>query len=387
MASPACFEIADYLNPIEESSPCGQDPRGDSSVDSLYFKLKDARNAARAVERANNKKDSQDIQTPDWDSVADLASELLVSKAKDLEACSYLIEALVRIHGFPGLRDGFKLAKGLVENFWDGLFPLPDEDGLSTKIGPLNALNGVDSEGILLTPVRQIPITDIGTTKAYSLSDWIIVSKMDGLDQETLAKRIERGAPDPSDFHSTIYSTTPEFYLNLFEDILECKQSFLDLSDMVDQKSGEVVFLISSLKALFEEVINAIESFAGDKLERARAQVVSAGDNLSSNDVASGEGRGVVPFTGSASGSVIVKNREDALMQLRVLADFFLRTEPHSPVSYAINQAVRWGKLSLPDLIMELIPDQNSRDYISKLTGVQAGLNNFSGNSSNETDS
>jgi len=387
MASPACFEIADYLNPIEESSPCGQDPRGDSSVDSLYFKLKDARNAARAVERANNKKDSQDIQTPDWDSVADLASELLVSKAKDLEACSYLIEALVRIHGFPGLRDGFKLAKGLVENFWDGLFPLPDEDGLSTKIGPLNALNGVDSEGILLTPVRQIPITDIGTTKAYSLSDWIIVSKMDGLDQETLAKRIERGAPDPSDFHSTIYSTTPEFYLNLFEDILECKQSFLDLSDMVDQKSGEVVFLISSLKALFEEVINAIESFAGDKLERARAQVVSAGDNLSSNDVASGEGRGVVPFTGSASGSVIVKNREDALMQLRVLADFFLRTEPHSPVSYAINQAVRWGKLGLPDLIMELIPDQNSRDYISKLTGVQAGLNNFSGNSSNETDS
>ncbi|MFN5290978.1 MAG: type VI secretion system protein TssA [Planctomycetia bacterium] len=384
MASPESFEVADLLNPCEPNSPFGEDPRQDASVESIYFRLKDARNAARAIERSISQGDSGD-KTPDWEQVANLSFELITQKAKDLEAAGYLIEALARLKGFSGIRDGFRAVKRLAEEFWEGLYPLPDEEGLSTKIGPINALNGVDGEGVLLPAIRQIPITEFGSTKSFGFGDWINIGKLEELDPESREKRIERGAPDPADFRATVQSTSADFFLNLFEDIKECKQSLKEMSDTLDLKCGEMLLQTSSLTNLFDEITSSIESFASEKLENARAlAVVDSDQNGSENENANS--MEVVSVSATAGTGGPIKNRDDALRQLRILADFFLRTEPHSPVSYAINQAVRWGKLSLPDLLMELIPDLNARDYISKLTGVKINSDNSIENSGNNAD-
>lgn len=377
MASPENFEISELLNPCEPNSPYGDDPRQDTSVESIYFRLKDARNAARTIERAISQGDSGD-KTPDWELVASLSFELITQKAKDLEAASYFIEALARLKGFSGIRDGFIAVKRLAEEFWDGLYPIPDEEGLATKIGPINALNGVDGEGILLPAIRQIPITEFGSTKTYGYGDWINIGKLEELDPEAREKRIERGAPDPADFRATVQTTSADFFLNIFEDIKETKVALKEMSDVLDQKCGEMILQTSSLSNLLDEIISALESFAGEKLENARAlAVVDPGQSDSENGNNSME---VVSVSATPGSGGPIKNRDDALRQLRILADFFLRTEPHSPVSYAINQAVRWGKLSLPDLLAELVPDLNARDYISKLTGVRINSDSSSEN-------
>ena len=41
------------------------------------------------------------------------------------------------------------------------------------------------------------------------------------------------------------------------------------------------------------------------------------------------------------------QNRADALRRLEALAVYFRRTEPHSPVSYLVQRAVRWGEMPL----------------------------------------
>ena len=38
------------------------------------------------------------------------------------------------------------------------------------------------------------------------------------------------------------------------------------------------------------------------------------------------------------------QGREDAYRQLRGIADYLARTEPHSPVPYLIYRAVEWGE-------------------------------------------
>ena len=384
MPSPENFEITELLNPCEPNPPFGEDPRQDSSPESIYFRLKDARNAARAIERMISQGDSGD-KVPDWDTVASLSFELISLKAKDLEAASYLIEALARIKGFSGIRDGFRLVQKITEDFWDGLYPLPDEEGLATKVGPINTLNGLEGEGVLLPAIRQIPITDYGSIKAFGYGDWINITKLEELDPESREKRIERGAPDPAEFRATVESTSPDFFLNLFEDIEECKQAYKEMSDVIDQKCGELILQSSALMNLFDDILSAISAFAGEKLENARAVSVINPDPNSSTEETSNALE--VITTGSSVGNVgQIKTRDDALRQLRILADFFLRTEPHSPVSYAINQAVRWGKLSLPDLLSELIPDLNARDYISKLTGVKINTDNSGENTGNLTE-
>ncbi len=80
----------------------------------------------------------------------------------------------------------------------------------------------------------------------------------------------------------------------------------------------------------------------------------------------------IVPITGQAGGRVAaVQTREDAFRMLLEVADYFKHTEPHSPVAYALEQAVRWGRMPLPDLLTELIPEQATRDTIFKIVGIQ----------------
>ncbi len=60
-----------------------------------------------------------------------------------------------------------------------------------------------------------------------------------------------------------------------------------------------------------------------------------------------------------------------ALHCLLEVADFFERTEPHSPLPYVLRRAVRWGNLPLPTLLTELVANEESRTHIFKLTGIE----------------
>ncbi len=56
----------------------------------------------------------------------------------------WLIEAIVRLEGICGLRDGLKLCLALTEKFWSTIHPRPDddEDGARYPLSQLEGLNG-----------------------------------------------------------------------------------------------------------------------------------------------------------------------------------------------------------------------------------------------------
>jgi type VI secretion system protein ImpA len=45
------------------------------------------------------------------------------------------------------------------------------------------------------------------------------------------------------------------------------------------------------------------------------------------------------------------------LQQLRLVADFFRRTEPHSPVAYLADRAASWGEMPLHVWLRSVIRD------------------------------
>src|SRR5262249_21846480 len=132
MPPAAVLDLAKLLAPIPGDKPTGADLRADASPGSPYYAVKDARTAARTAERQLVVAGDNGAPPPDWKPVLLHGSKALAEKTKDLEVAAYLIEALVRLHGFAGLRDGFRLARELVEQFWDSLYPTPDEEGLLT---------------------------------------------------------------------------------------------------------------------------------------------------------------------------------------------------------------------------------------------------------------
>jgi type VI secretion system protein ImpA len=65
--------------------------------------------------------------------------------------------------------------------------------------------------------------------------------------------------------------------------------------------------------------------------------------------------------------------REQALADLQVIADYFLENEPHSPIYLLLKRAIRWGGMSLPELLEELVGDNNAvHQRIEHLAGLES---------------
>jgi type VI secretion system protein VasJ len=59
----------------------------------------------------------------DWPRVAKLSTLILRDKSKDLAAATYLCLSLVHARGYAGLARGLNVVAGLLEGFWESLYP------------------------------------------------------------------------------------------------------------------------------------------------------------------------------------------------------------------------------------------------------------------------
>lgn len=64
-----------------------------------------------------------------------------------------------------------------------------------------------------------------------------------------------------------------------------------------------------------------------------------------------------------------LQNRTQALLQLRMVADFFRRTEPHSPVAYLADKAADWGDMPLHLWLRTVVRDQAVLTELETLLG------------------
>lgn len=361
--APQVVDIEALLKPISDELPAGKDPRSDTAPGSLYYRTKDARNAARSIERA-----AVEIGAPapkEWDVVLETASEILASHAKDLEIASWLIEALVRRHGFVGLRDGLRVLEGIVSGFWAQCFPELDEDGVEAKVASVTSLSGVGAVGTLLQPIRLTPLTD---SSAASLSLW---SYEQAVELEKIADsnrkqtRIDAGAVTMEEFSQSVAGTHPARLRETVDAVEECLNALKAMSAAFDAVAGADSPSISALRELLEETSSSIRHFAADKL--AAAEVTSQLEEITAGDASvEGNGSAVTPARTGRYAS-----REDALAELTRIASYFRKAEPHSPISYTLEEAVRRARMTLPELLAELSEDPAHIQRILMAAGVR----------------
>lgn len=368
------LDISSLLADISQDQPCGDDTREDASPASPYFTLKDLRSQARALER-QVLADDEVVQVPQWREMAREIPVLLTERTKDLEYVAWLIEALCREHGFVGLADGFMLARELLLNHWVNLYPAPDEEGLATRIAPLVGLNGLDAEGTLIQPILSVPLFQSDDGGSFATWHAEQAAEVGRLDEERALNRIKAGAASPDELTAAVATTPVEELASTREAIHRAQQAFSELSDVMDEVMGEPQPTTNVRQAL-DRCLAVLSHHAGARIDdwtRQHAPEPVADSNEDGGIESSDESPdGVAPARKVDPVQVAIESRAEALAELRRLSDFFLKTEPHSPVSYAIRQAVRWSDMSLPELMQELIDDGGARDGFYRLTGVPA---------------
>ena len=53
------------------------------------------------------------------------------------------------------------------------------------------------------------------------------------------------------------------------------------------------------------------------------------------------------------------------------MADYFRRTEPHSPVSYLVQRAITWGQMPLDAWLHDVIKDVNTLASLRETLGLK----------------
>ena len=355
------LDLDTLLTPVADDAPSGPDPRADYSPQSLYFQLRDARSDARAAERAADTDPAAEADAlGHWRRVADLAVKALAG-TRDLEIAAWLTEALVREEGLSGLAQGAALLEGLARNFWDDLHPMPDEDGMETRVAAVAGLNGLGGDGTLIQPLRKIVVFEQpdGTEVAFFLFQQAEEVAAIG-DENRRAARLQAGAPDLDALETEARAAGGAHFTALLGEAEAALAAWRRMGEVFDAAAGAD----SPPTSRVAEVVGQIADFA----RRFAPVAEQPGAAAAAADGAAVPGGGM-PAVSAAPGQIVA--REDALRQLGEIAAFFRRTEPQSPISMTLDEAVRRARMSWLELLAEIQPDDGTRQAMLTALGIK----------------
>lgn len=360
------LDFEELLAPIPGDKDTGKDLREDTAHDSVYQRVKTARKDAVDAERKLLRGESA---IPDWHTILREVPPTIASESKDLELVAWLCEALLREQGFGGLADGLRLARELIERFWDNLYPIPDaEDGVVARVIRLGNLNET-----LLQPIRMTPLTEDSSAGEFALWQYAQAQEVERIsDPEKKQKRLDGGAATMSAIDRAEAESSAEFYRELVDGLTRCLDELGQLEQAMrrdDRCGANAAPPLTALRGIIKECHVLTDEVLGGKQPAAGSPETTTMEASMSTPSAGAAGAPAAQFAAPGVGGAI-QNREQAFETLLQVASFFRATEPHSPVSYHVARAVRWGRMPLPELWQELLQDTNSKSAVFSLIGI-----------------
>lgn len=367
---PEGFDLEALLAPVPGDAPQGIDIREDFSAASPYNRLRDARSEARDAERGldaggENTRDP----APLWRSIRELALTTLAETTKDLEVAAWLTEALVRSDGLTGLAAGARLMGGLAEQYWDVLFPLPDDYGVETRVTPVTGLNGRDGKGSLIQPLYKVTLFNRADGAPVALYQYQQSEQLGALDAERRQQRIDKGAVPLDSMEREARAAGSRQFAALLADAQAAHDAWQAMAAVIDAKAGADGPSTTAVRDLLLGIIEVARRYAPPEAADGGGATVSAAagaGELVGGGAVAGMGVAGFPVTPGQAAS-----REDALRALTEIANFFRRTEPHSPLSYTLDEAVRRGRMTWPELLAEVVADMDARNSILTTLGIR----------------
>jgi type VI secretion system protein ImpA len=246
----------------------------------------------------------------------------------------------------------------LCTQFWDNAYPSIDGGDLEGRLAPFAWI-----EDKLSLQLKQIPLTVSrnDAAESYSYVDWESACHYENLalkDPRTFQETLAKLNPTVAVFREAVALTDRSFYEELLESLDHAIDACELLQQMLDQNCGKAAPSFHN----FNEALCAIQQLVYHDVH-TRDEVAETHHEESLRAETS-ESEIELWSTGP------IRNRTDAYRRLSEVADYLLRTEPHSPTPYLVRRAVEWGNMSLPELLQQIVRNQGELDEIDKLLGL-----------------
>jgi type VI secretion system protein ImpA len=362
------LDLAALLAPLPAGEGAGEDLRPDYSLNSLYQRIRTQRNDARTGERAIEGGDPEAnpaLVATAWREVKKLGIEALSTRSKDFEIAAWMAEALVRVDGLAGLADAAELIAGLCERFWEHGFPrLDDEDGIEGRAAPIGGLSGEGADGTVMGPIRRFPLFQRPDGTACDLFTWQRAEETAAIsDPDRRAARLQAGIPDFDALQNEARADLASLRA-AGAAARKALAAWTALDAALTARLGADAPSTRRVTDALQAIIEVSARIAGAPAEAAAEE---AGAGAETGGVAATPAPAA---PAAASGPRPLRSREDAIRQLEEIAEFFRRTEPHSPLAFTLQDAVRRARMPLVDLLAEVLPDAAARRQLLTALGI-----------------
>jgi type VI secretion system protein ImpA len=360
----------DLLTPIAGDNPSGANLR----YDPIYDQIKEARRQDDAGPQGDWQRERK---LADYRVVVELTSKMIAERSKDLQLAVWLTEAALHREKFAGLQQGLELLRGLLDQFWDTLYPEIEDDDLEPRI----VLLGWVGER-LVDAVRFTPITAGGLGLHHYLESRRVGSEEDAAQseakQQSRQAAINEGKPTVEDFDKDAASTSTTQYEAWVATMDGCIAGIAALGSLCDEKFGYDAPSFVPLRTAVEEVLRIANQILQKRPGRsAAAPEVVAQDQpaLLQDPVFAESPSAPAPPKTTAAPVVTLEplDLDDVTARLQAVAKFLRAQDPGSPGAYLLLRGYRWGELrgytSPPDPSLLVPPPTAIRQTIRRLAG------------------
>ncbi|WP_035055556.1 type VI secretion system protein TssA [Andreprevotia chitinilytica] len=354
--------LEQLLAPVSAERPAGED----LGYSPLFDQIREAR---RADDPALALGDwAVSVKSAEWPKAKKLAEDALISKSKDLQLAVWYGEALAKTEGFTGVTFGLRVAAGLLDRYWESAYPELDPDDLDERVGKLEWLNTQLGQAI-----RQIPLTaqQHGGYDWYRWQESRDVENLGRKDPESREKAMAEGKLSGEQFDKSALHSGLAFYLKLSADVAEARDAYAEFDAKNDERFGHAAANVSEIRAAlnaYSEVVNGLLEQCGGR--PGEASVTSAEKTAAPEADAHAPAAATSAAAPAVSGGP-VRNRADAVRQLREVAHYFRTSEPHSPVALLAERAARWAEMPLEEWLQAVIKDDSTLGQLKELLDIR----------------
>lgn len=325
----------DLLAPIAEDRPGGDDVR----YDPVYDQIKEAR---REDDDLPTRGWETTRKTADWPLVVKLASEVLARRSKDLQVAVWLSEAQLRREGVVGLRESLGLIRGLLDEFWEHLYPELEDGDAEFRAAPLEWLGSR-----LDVAVRSLPLNRSGHSLVQYLEGRTLgyeESIEDGDQKKARQALIDAGKIAPEEFDREFAATPKTWYRALVADLQSTLDELRELDDLGRDRFGEFAPSYRTLRSALEEVLHTAKLLLARKLE-------TDPDPVELDEPAAAEEPAAAKVEESASAGAASPalpapaGGSDPASRVAGVALHLRRQAPTDPTPYLLLRAFRFGEV------------------------------------------
>ena len=378
------MDVEELLEPISDEMPCGEE--GSLFALEEIVKEQGAGMVAGAEVETNE---------PNWAKLLE-ESQSQFKQCKHLRTALFLSLASMKRQGITGFRDGLILIKGLIEQYWETMYPeldpddsMGDPDGWMERENILNdmsaPLSTVGDTMKFLQRLRDTPLTESRQLGRFALKDIQAAMAADGDDEEGDSK-----APKMSLIQGAFEDTDQDDLEAMHTAVAESLELIAGIKEALSEK------LTQSRPPTFENLIGMLEVMKKPVYKeldrRGFFDEDEPDDDFGDDEEGEGDVEGEGTEGGGASGgarrgdmaSAGINSREDVLKAFGLIYKYYKQSEPSSPVPLIMKRAERLVTANFFDIISDLSP--NAMNEIESITGTSSGSMMDSGDDDFDSD-